>query len=102
MNAARRVPRLTIRIRLALLFAALFLVAGGALLGVTYGLMRQVIYTQQTDIAALGQPSVTASDDAPTARKMEAYQQSLSDIGQRTLTSMTRGLAIVLFGKEPL
>ena len=98
MNAARRVPRLTIRIRLALLFAVLFLVAGGALLGVTYGLMRQVIYTQQTDIAALGQPSVTASDDAPTARKMEAYQQSLSDIGQRTLTSMTRGLAIVLFG----
>ena len=93
-----RVPRVTIRTRLALLFAALFLAAGGVLLGVTYGLMRQVIYTQQTDLAALSQPPARASDDPATARKMDDYQQSLGDIQQRTLTSMTRGLAIVLSG----
>src|SRR5215470_9182523 len=95
----RRVPRLTIRTRLALLYAAVFLVAGAALLGITYAYMRQELYTQQIDISVLStpDPAAPAVDDPANQRKFAAYQQGLSDDAvQRTLNSMTRSLAIAL------
>jgi signal transduction histidine kinase len=101
MNAPlRRVPRLTIRTRLAVLYAVVYLVSGGALLGVAYGLMRQEIYAQQVENSALtAQQHAALTGDPATAQKLEAYEQLLRhDVRQRTLNSMTRVLAIVLFG----
>jgi signal transduction histidine kinase len=100
----RRVPRLTIRTRLAALYATVFLVAGTALLGVTYAHMRQEITVAQVDRTAVNDPEfiTPATDPVSEARrlgKIEAYDQALRDQARdQTLNSMTRSLAIVLVG----
>jgi signal transduction histidine kinase len=99
----RRVPRLRIRTRLAVLYATLFLVAGGALVGMSYARMREVIYAQQVDAAILNAPELAVPAADPVAErsrlnKLEQYQTQLSAAArEQTLNSLTRNLVITLF-----
>ena len=96
------VPRPTIRTRLALLYAMVFLVAGGALLGVTYVLTRDAIFKQQISLAVLSDADFTTARADPTAerqrlQKIELYQQMVRDeFRQEIVNSMTRSLAVAL------
>ena len=98
----RRVPRPTIRTRLAALYALVFLVAGGALLGVTYALMHDAISKQQISLAVLSDADFTTARADPTAErqrveKIELYQQMVRDDFRReVVNSMTRSLAVAL------
>ena len=98
----RRVPRPTIRTRLAAVYALVFLVAGGALLGVTYALMHDAISKQQISLAVLSDADFTTARADPTAErqrleKIELYQQMVRDDFRReVVNSMTRSLAVAL------
>jgi signal transduction histidine kinase len=95
-------PRWTIRTRLSLLYAAVFLASGTVLLGITYGLMRDALYVQQTSTAVVNSPGfgAPATDPATQAqqnRKDQAYEQTLRDeFRQKTLNSITQNLSITL------
>lgn len=99
-----RVPRWTIRTRLAVLYAVVFLAAGGVLLGVTYTLMRQAIFSLQINTAVVSDPgpdpAVTPVDplaEMDRLNKLEAYRTAVSDEAREaTLNSMTRTLGIGL------
>ncbi len=95
-------PRWTIRTRLSLLYAAIFLAAGVVLLGITYGLMRDALYVQQTSSAVVNSPDFdTPATDAATEeqelQKKQLYEQALRDeFRQKTLNSMTKNLSVTL------
>src|SRR5579872_5276231 len=59
----RWLPRPTVRLRLTLLYGALFLIAGALLLAVTYGLVSQ---TQTTDTALVQFKAKTVPKGAGT------------------------------------
>jgi signal transduction histidine kinase len=48
--AALRLPRRTVRLRLTLLYSALFLVSGAALLAITYFLLTKKVFGQQASV----------------------------------------------------
>jgi signal transduction histidine kinase len=101
--SSSRVPRLRIRTRLAVLYATLFLAAGGALLGVTYAQMRDVIYAQQVGAAAqvpaeIADPLADPAAEKQRQNKLELYRRTLSDTARNDkLNSLTRTLAIAMF-----
>ena len=94
----RGVPRLTIRTRVAVLYAAVFLVSGGALLGVTYAMTRDAIFGLQVERGGRPAPVSSAAADQPAEQqKRQEYRQALSDgARQQLLDSMTRPMVITL------
>jgi signal transduction histidine kinase len=93
LTSSKRRPRLTLRLRLTLLYGACFLVAGAALLAITYGLVAQsTAHTNATFVGGGQQLSLTApagatvvhtSGFAPTSavamRKLVAAGQAKID-----------------------
>jgi signal transduction histidine kinase len=93
-------PPFTIRTRLALLYAAVFLIAGGALIGITYGLMRDAIFHQHTVDTVLADPGTYQPLDDPMEENKRQLKVALlqRESADGLVNAMTQRLGIVLGG----
>jgi signal transduction histidine kinase len=76
-----RRPRRSIRLRLAVLLTALFVLLGGALLGVSYALVRSNLTADHTDSFQRGADGVTVphTREPPDQRRFAAQMQQAQD-----------------------
>jgi signal transduction histidine kinase len=100
-----KLPRRTVRLRLALLYGSLFLVSGAVLLGITYGLVREAtdgvyVYRGPNGIAgavivspgkspgtrAPGGARINVNDDAPknlTPKQLRAQSRQIDSLARQ-------------------
>jgi signal transduction histidine kinase len=85
---------------LALLYAAVFLIAGGALIGITYGLMRDAIFHQHTVDTVLADPGTYQPLDDPMEENKRQLKVALlqRESADGLVNAMTQRLGIVLGG----
>jgi hypothetical protein len=103
IGSSARGPRRTIRLRLTLLYGLLFLVAGAALLAITYGLVAggdvpdtsgSVFVTR--GLSARKLPAVPQADAAIVSGKIPSFSSSPSSSG-----SPSKGAAVIVQQKTP-